>query len=109
MIALSFGIRPVRLSEDRGDLLRVQITHGGPVHLLYRDARDLTALPDRQWFATRDKGEEAVDGGQATVAGTDGYLPFMLQVFQECEHLIGFQVGQRQCGDLPMFALRDEA
>src|SRR5437899_12476920 len=72
MIPLSFGIRPVGLPENRCDFLCVQITHGRPVHLLYRDARNLAALRDRQWFAMCDKGEEAVDGSQTTVAGADG-------------------------------------
>jgi hypothetical protein len=34
-----------------------------PIHLLYRDTRNLTALRDGQWFATCDKGEETVNGG----------------------------------------------
>src|SRR5450755_1861862 len=61
------------------------------------------------WLATCDKGEEAVDGSQPTVAGADGYFPVILQVLQEREHFSGFQVGQRQCGDLSTLALRDEA
>jgi hypothetical protein len=44
MIPLSFGIRPVWLPESRCDFLGVQLTQGGPVHLLYRDACNLTAL-----------------------------------------------------------------
>ncbi len=87
MIALSFGIRAVGLPEDRRDFLCVQITHGGPIHLLYRDACNLTALRDRQWFAMCDKGEEAVDGSQTTVAGADGYFPVILLVLQERDAL----------------------
>jgi hypothetical protein len=108
MIPLSFGIRPVGLPQNRCDFLCVQIAHGWPVHLLYRDACNLSALRDRQWFAMCDKGEEAVDGSQTTVAGADGYFPVILQVLQEREHLSGFQVGQRQGGDLSTLALRDE-
>src|ERR1017187_9043964 len=74
MIPLPFGIRPVGLPENRCDIHCVQITHGRPVHLLYRNARNLAALRDRQWFAMCDKGEEAVDGSQTTVAGADGYF-----------------------------------
>src|ERR1022692_1630686 len=74
MIPLPFGIRPVGLPENRCDFHCVQITHGRPVHLLYRNARNLAALRDRQWFAMCDKGEEAVDGSQTTVAGADGYF-----------------------------------
>src|ERR1017187_2845159 len=59
MIPLSFGIRPVGLPDNRCDFLCVQIIHGRPVHLLYRDACNLTALRDRQWFATCDKGMAA--------------------------------------------------
>src|ERR1035441_4818433 len=96
MIPLSFGIRPVGLPENRCDFLCVQITHGRPVHLLYRDAGNFAALRDRQWFATCDKSEEAVDGSQTTVAGANGYFPVILQVMQEGEHFSGFQVGHRQ-------------
>jgi hypothetical protein len=76
MISLSLRFRPIGLPKDCCDFLRVQITHNGPVHFLYWDACNLAALRDHQRFATGDKGEEAVDGGQATVAGADGYLPF---------------------------------
>src|SRR5665647_2541787 len=77
MIALSFGLRPVGLPEDYCEFLCVQITHSGPVSLLYRDARNLGALRERQWFATCDKGEEAVDGGQTTVrVPMDTFLSF---------------------------------
>src|SRR3989304_10603997 len=108
MIALSFAIRPVRLPEDRCDFLAVQITHDGPAPLLYRNTSNLSALRDRQGFAACGKGEETVDGGQTTVAGADGYLPFILQVLQEREHFTGIQVGQRQCGDSWGVALRRE-
>src|ERR1700675_2820422 len=105
MITLSLWIRPVGLLQNGCDFFCVQIAHGWPVHFLYRDACNLTALRDRQWFAMCDKGEEAVDGSQTTVAGADGHFPVILQVLQEREHFSGFQVGQRQCGDLSTLAL----
>src|SRR5438034_1389323 len=108
MIPLSFGIRPAGLLQNRCDFLSVQIAHGWPVHLLYRDACNLSALRDRQWLAMCDKGEEAEDGSQTTVAGADGYFPVILQVLQEREHFSGVQVGQRQGGDLSTLALGDE-
>src|SRR6516162_2192478 len=109
MIPLSFSTRSVGLPEDRCDFLGVQITHGGPAHLLYRYTPNLGALHESQGFATCDEGEEAVDSSQATVAGSDGYFPVVLQVLQKREHFISFQVGQRQCRDLPAFALSDKA
>src|SRR3990170_643952 len=83
MIPLSFSTRSIGLPEDRGDFLGLQITHGGPVHLLYRYTRNLGALHDRQGFATCDEGEEAVDGRPTAVAGADGYFPVVLKVLQK--------------------------
>src|SRR5258708_40157644 len=94
MIPLSFGIRPVGLPENRCDFLCVEIIPGRPVHLLYRDACNLTALRDRQWLATCDKGEEAVDGSQPTGAGADGLFSCLLQVLPKTDALSRFQVRQ---------------
>src|SRR5437016_14001314 len=75
MITLPLRFRLVGLPENRCDLLSLQIAHRRPIHLLYRDTCNLRALCYRQGFAIGDKGEEAVDCRQATVAGTTDNFP----------------------------------
>jgi hypothetical protein len=92
MIALSLRTRLVWLPENRCDFFSLQITHGCPVHFLYRNTGNLRALRDGQWFTASNKGEEAVDGGQSTVAGAGGRSPFILQVLEKRKDLNGIQI-----------------
>jgi len=60
MIALAFDPRPIRLGENCGDLLFVQITGLRLRCLFGRDTQDRCALSSGQRFAVGDEAEEAV-------------------------------------------------
>src|SRR2546421_13111287 len=106
MITLPLRFRLVGLPENGCDLLSLQIAHRRPIHLLYRDTCNLRALCYRQGFAIGDKGEEAVDCRQATVAGTHRHFAIVLKVLQEREHFTSVEVTQRERvdGSLPQTA-----
>jgi hypothetical protein len=50
-----------------------------------------------------------MDGGEPTVAGTDGHLPILLEVLKKGENLACMQVSQRQLCDLTPSSLGDKS
>jgi hypothetical protein len=70
---------------------------------------DFGALRDRQRLAMGDEAEEAMDGGEPTVACADAHLPVLLQVIEEGQNLCGLQVGQRQFRDRAPLTFRGKS
>ena len=87
MIALAFELRAIRLCENRGDLVLVEIADFRFGCLFGRDTQDRGALCSRQRFTVGDEAEEAVQRRQSAVPGSNRGLANLFDVFQERENL----------------------
>jgi hypothetical protein len=71
VIALSLRLRAVWLSQYGGYLVQIQRTSGRLNATLGGNAYYFGALCDSHWVAACDKGKEAAQGRQATIASPD--------------------------------------
>jgi len=108
VVAHSLDCRPVGLSKDRFDLLRLEIAGCNGRLPLERDGQDLGALRDVFGILVSHEAEEAADRGEPAVACTDRAPAPMLGMVEERANLSGRDVGQHDSRDPAALSPRDE-
>jgi hypothetical protein len=81
MVTLALDCRSVRLRQDRGNLIRLQIADLALCRAFYRNTKHFHALSGSQWIPVNQESKEAPESGQAAVPRSDRNLAFHLGVF----------------------------
>ena len=109
MIALAKQGRFVGLSQNGGNLFRLQITDRAFDPFLGRNMKHLSAESCRGGLAIGNEKEETPQGRKSAVAGRDRSAASGLDVLEERSHLVGGQLIQRKLGHRTASAIRHKA